>query len=61
MPTNRNSNGRDRKLVAGEQKHEVAYTSRKTGATSKEVKSAVEFAGNSRKKVEQQLSGSKRK
>ncbi len=56
MPTNRNSStGRDRKLVAGGQKHEVAYEARKTGATPKQVKAAVKSSGNSRKKVESQL------
>jgi Protein of unknown function (DUF3606) len=58
MPTNR-STGRDRKLVAGEQKHEVSYEARKTGASPKEVKSAVKSEGNSRKKVETKLKGKK--
>lgn len=57
MPTNRNSTGRDRKLVAGGQKHEVAYAAKKTGSSTKEVKQVVKSVGNSRKKVEQKLSG----
>jgi hypothetical protein len=53
MPTNRNSStGRDRKLVAGGQKHEVAYTARKTGTSAKQVKEAIQSVGNSRSKVE---------
>lgn len=56
MPTNR-STGRDRKLVAGGQKHEVSYEAMKTGTSSKQVRQAVKSSGNSRKKVEQQLSG----
>jgi hypothetical protein len=55
MPTNR-STGRDRKLVAGGQKHEVAYEARKSGSSPAQVKAAVKSAGNSRKKVEQKLS-----
>jgi hypothetical protein len=61
MPTNRNSSsGRDRKLVAGEQKHEVAYVARKTGSTTKQVKAAVKAVGNSRAKVESRLSGGRK-
>jgi hypothetical protein len=45
----------DRSKVAGSQEHEVNYESRKTGASTKEVKNAVESAGNSRKKVEKKL------
>lgn len=62
MPTNRNSStGRDRKLVAGGQKHEVSYEARKTGSTAKQVKSAIKAVGNSRKKVESRLSKGKSK
>lgn len=57
MPTSRNSTGRDRKLVAGGQKHEVAYEAKKTGASTRQVKEAVKSAGNSRKKVESRLNG----
>jgi len=46
----------DRSKVAGSQKHEVNYESRKTGASKEEVKNAVQSAGNSRKKVEKKLS-----
>jgi hypothetical protein len=45
----------DRSKVAGNQEHEVNYESRKTGASTKEVKNAVQSAGNSRKKVEKKL------
>jgi hypothetical protein len=46
----------DRRLVAGGEKHEVRYESKKTGASASEVKRAVKSVGNSRKKVEKHLS-----
>jgi hypothetical protein len=46
----------DRAKVAGGQKHEVAYESKKTGASPSEVREAVKGAGNSRKSVEKELS-----
>jgi hypothetical protein len=45
----------DRKKVAGGQDYEVSYESKKTGASSKQVKKAIESAGNSRKAVEKKL------
>jgi hypothetical protein len=45
----------DRAKVAGGQKHEVNYEAGKTGASRDDVRSAVKSAGNSRKKVEEQL------
>jgi hypothetical protein len=48
---------RDRKLVAGRQKHEVRYTAKKAGVKSKAVKKAVKRVGHSRTKVERVLSG----
>ena len=45
----------DRAKVAGGQKHEVAYESKKTGTTPAEVRDAVKSAGNSRKAVEKEL------
>lgn len=45
----------DRSKVAGGQKHEVAYTAKKTGSTPAQVRAAVKGVGNSRKKVEQAL------
>ena len=60
MPNSRNT-GRDRQRVAGEQKHETAYTAKKTGTSTGEVKKAVKEVGNSRKKVESKLSGGKKK
>jgi hypothetical protein len=59
MPNSRNSS-RDRQKVAGGQKHEVAYTAKKTGTSSSEVKTTVSEVGNSRKKVESRLSGGKK-
>jgi hypothetical protein len=49
----------DRARVAGGQKHEVAYESKKTGSSPSEVRQAVKTAGNSRKKVEAELGGKK--
>ena len=51
----------DRAKVAGGQKHETAYESKKTGATQGEVRQAVKDVGNSRKKVEDELKGATRK
>jgi hypothetical protein len=45
----------DRTRVAGGQDDEVRYEAGKTGASKAEVKSAVKAAGNSRKKVEDEL------
>jgi hypothetical protein len=49
----------DRAKVAGGQKHETAYESKKTGATTSDVKDAVKSVGNSRDKVEAELNKSK--
>jgi hypothetical protein len=53
----RSSRSRDRKLVAGRQKHEVRYAAKKAGVKSKAVKKAVKRVGHSRGKVERVLSG----
>ena len=45
----------DRAKVAGGQKHETSYAAKKTGASTKAVRSAVNAVGNSRRKVELQL------
>ena len=47
----------DRARVAGGQEHEVGYEAKKTGTSKTEVKSAIEKAGNIRKKVEGKLKG----
>lgn len=61
MPDNRNNtSGRDRQRVAGGEKYETAYTAKKTGTSSSEVRKAVKEVGNSRKKVESRLSGKKK-
>jgi hypothetical protein len=60
MPNSRNSS-RDRQKVAGGQKHETAYTAKKTGTTSSEVRKTVKEVGNSRKQVESRLSGGRKK
>ncbi|MGE4241936.1 DUF3606 domain-containing protein [Ramlibacter sp.] len=54
----KSSRGRaqDRAKVAGGQRHEVAYESKKTGASASDVRRAVKSAGNSRTKVESALS-----
>lgn len=46
----------DRARVAGGQPYEVRYEAKKSGASAAEVKQAVKTAGNSRKKVERELS-----
>jgi hypothetical protein len=45
----------DRARVAGGQKHEVGYASKKSGKTRAAVKKAVKKVGNSRRKVEREL------
>jgi hypothetical protein len=45
----------DRARVAGGQKYEVAYESKKTGKSVAAVKRTVKKVGNSRKKVERKL------
>jgi hypothetical protein len=52
MATKKRSRGRDGKLVAGGQKHEVRYTAKKAGVTGRAVKKAVKRVGNGRKRVE---------
>jgi hypothetical protein len=49
--------GRDRKLVAGRQRHEVGYTAKKAGKKGSAVKQAVKRVGHSRRKVEAELKG----
>ena len=45
----------DRAKVAGRQKYEVGYESKKTGQSASAVKKAVKKIGNSRKRVEKRL------
>jgi hypothetical protein len=45
----------DRAKVAGQQKYEVRYESKKTGRSASAVKKAVKKVGNSRKRVEKRL------
>jgi hypothetical protein len=47
----------DRARVAGGQKHEVRYESKKIGRSASAVKTAVKKVGNARKRVEKQLRG----
>ena len=47
--------GQDRRKVAGGQEHEVNYESKKTGASTKQVKKAIQSAGNERSEVEKKL------
>jgi len=58
MANNQTARGRaqDRAKVAGGQEHEVRYEAKKQGVLADAVKAAVKSAGNSRKKVEEQLS-----
>jgi hypothetical protein len=53
----RSGRGRDRKLVAGGQKHEVRYAAKKAGVKGRTVKKAVKRVGHRRTKVEQVLAG----
>ncbi|UEM18070.1 DUF3606 domain-containing protein (plasmid) [Bradyrhizobium barranii subsp. barranii] len=45
----------DRAKVAGGQRYEVGYESKKTGRSASAVKKAVKKVGNVRKKVEKRL------
>jgi uncharacterized protein DUF3606 len=58
LRSNRSGRGRDRKLVAGGQRHEVGYAAKKAGVKGRAVKKAVNRVGNSRTKVERELSRS---
>jgi len=59
VPDDKNKRGgADRKRVAGEQKHEVAYVAKKTGKSPEFVRKAVKKAGPSRSRVEEELKGS---
>jgi len=57
MEKQSSSRGRsqDRRKVAGGQDYEVNYESQKTGASTKQVKKAIQSAGNERSKVEKKL------
>jgi hypothetical protein len=59
--TKKTARGRaqDRAKVAGGQKYEVAYESKKTGRSAPAVKKAVRKVGNVRKKVEKKLARKK--
>lgn len=58
MANMQTSRGRkqDRARVAGGQKHEVRYESKKSGKSRAAVKKAVKKVGNSRRKVDRELS-----
>ncbi len=45
----------ERARVAGGQRHEVSYESKKTGRSAASVKKAVKKVGNSRKRAEKRL------
>lgn len=55
MATTTKGRSPDRKMIAGEQDHEVRHQANKADVPRAEVKAAVKAAGNSRKKVERQL------
>ena len=57
MASMQTSRGRkqERARVAGGQKHEVRYESKKTGKSRSAFKKAVKRVGNSRRKVEKEL------
>jgi len=55
MPQSKQGRSQDRAKVAGGQKHEVSYESKKTGSSATEVREAVKKVGNSRKAVEKEL------
>ena len=57
MASKQSSRGRkqDRALVAGGQKYEVGYASKKSGKSRAAVKKAVKKVGSSRRKVEREL------
>jgi len=52
------SRAQDRARVAGGQKYEVAYETKKTGKKPRAVRKAIKRVGNSRKKVNRALRGS---
>jgi uncharacterized protein DUF3606 len=58
MANTKSTRGRkqERARVAGGQKHKVKYEAKKTGKSGSEVRGAVRRVGNSRKRVERELS-----
>ncbi|MBY2942912.1 DUF3606 domain-containing protein [Rhizobium leguminosarum] len=56
MATTSRGRAQDRAKVAGGQDHEVRYEAKKEGVPKETVNRAVEKAGNSRKKVEAEIS-----
>jgi hypothetical protein len=63
MPTNKSTRGRsqDRSKIAAGQDHEVKYEQGKSKTSAGTVKAAVKKVGNSRAKVEKELSKSRSK
>ncbi|QCL77275.1 MULTISPECIES: DUF3606 domain-containing protein [Agrobacterium] len=55
MATISRGRAQDRAKVAGVQDHEVRYEAKKEDVSKDTVKKAVKSAGNSRKKVEQEI------
>lgn len=51
------SRSQDRARVAGGQKHEVAYTAKKTKKKASAVRKAIKKVGNSRKRVTKAVRG----
>lgn len=49
----------DRRKVAGGQDYELEYEKGKTGASKKQIKSAIKTVGNERNQVEKKLKKSK--
>jgi hypothetical protein len=47
--------GRDRSRVAGNEQYELQHIAEKHGVTVDEVKKVIERVGNSREKIEEQL------
>jgi len=58
MANTKSTRGRkqEKARVAGGQKHEIKYEAKKTGKSGSEVRGAVMGVGNSRKRVERELS-----
>lgn len=61
MPDNKeNRDARDRSRVSAEEDYEVKHLAEKMGVSAEEVRKAIDKVGNSREKVEEYLTSSRR-
>jgi len=59
MSDNKNKQGRDRDLVAGDEEYEVRYFADKHGISIEQAEKLIEQHGNSREKLDEAAKGLK--